>query len=189
MRKSILLLQSAALASALMLPLALSADAKTIRACEAEWRANKETIQASGKKRTDFITECRAQTATAKPAPSSEPAPPPSAQPPVTPPATARSKRSEAAPRPAEPTPGQTNRSFNREPQLSGVQGQFATVAEAKAHCPRDTVVWANTQSKIYHFPGSRTYGKTKKGAFMCESETATAGMRVAKNEKRPPIQ
>jgi hypothetical protein len=64
--------------------------------------------------------------------------------------------------------------------------GEFGTEAEAKAHCPGEAVVWANKRSKVYHFPNSRAYGNTKKGAYMCEKDTAAAGMRSAKNEKRP---
>jgi hypothetical protein len=63
---------------------------------------------------------------------------------------------------------------------------EFSTEAQAKAHCPGDTVVWANTASKIYHFSGHRSYGNTKAGAYMCEKDTAAAGIRAAKNEKHP---
>ena len=37
------------------------AMAKTAKACEAEYQAGKADIQKSGKKKTDFMTECRAQ--------------------------------------------------------------------------------------------------------------------------------
>ncbi len=60
------------------------------------------------------------------------------------------------------------------------------TESEAKSHCPGDTVVWANTRSKVYHFAGTPTYGNTKRGAYMCEKDTVAAGIRSAKNEKRP---
>ena len=49
-----------------------------------------------------------------------------------------------------------------------------------------DTVVWANLGSKIYHFSGHKDYGNTKTGAYMCEKDTAAAGIRAAKNEKHP---
>jgi hypothetical protein len=49
-----------------------------------------------------------------------------------------------------------------------------------------DTVVWVNLHSKIYHYAGHKTYGKTKTGAYMCERDTAAQGMRASKNEKPP---
>jgi len=62
---------------------------------------------------------------------------------------------------------------------------EFTTEALAKAHCPADTVVWVNLKSKVYHYADTADYGKTKKGAYMCEKETAGAGYRAAKNEKK----
>ena len=63
--------------------------------------------------------------------------------------------------------------------------GQFTNEADAKASCPGDTVVWVNTSTKVYHHAGAATYGKTKRGVYMCEKNTAAAGFRAAKNEKR----
>jgi hypothetical protein len=63
--------------------------------------------------------------------------------------------------------------------------GAYQTEAAAKAHCPNDTVVWANTKTHVYHMPGTPLYGKTKHGAYMCERETVAAHIRGAKNEKR----
>ncbi len=63
--------------------------------------------------------------------------------------------------------------------------GQYASEAEAKAACAGDAVVWANIGTKVYHHAGAGTYGKTKRGAYMCEKDTAAAGFRAAKNEKR----
>lgn len=63
--------------------------------------------------------------------------------------------------------------------------GQYATEAEAKAACAGDAVVWANIGTKVYHHAGAGAYGKTKRGAYMCEKDTAAAGFRAAKNEKR----
>jgi hypothetical protein len=62
----------------------------------------------------------------------------------------------------------------------------FSSEAQAKAHCPTDTVVGVNLTSKIYHFNRTRSYGNTKNGEYMCESDTAAAGMRPAKNETHP---
>jgi len=64
--------------------------------------------------------------------------------------------------------------------------GEYNTEAEAKSHCPSDLVVWTNTKSRIYHFTGTRDYGHTKEGAYMCRKDADSAGFRAAKNEKAP---
>lgn len=69
---------------------------------------------------------------------------------------------------------------------------QFSAEAAAKAHCPGDTVVWANTGgSKAYHLPGTKYYGKTKHGAYMCQKEADQGGFHVggrhsAKKQQAP---
>ena len=63
---------------------------------------------------------------------------------------------------------------------------EFTTEAQAKARCPAGTVVWANLSSKVYHFAGTHNYGHTNKGAYMCEQDAQSAGVRAAKNEKHP---
>jgi hypothetical protein len=63
---------------------------------------------------------------------------------------------------------------------------QYTTETLARAHCPTDTVVWANTRSSIYHFHNTSSYGNTKAGAYMCEQAALAEGIRAAKNEKHP---
>jgi hypothetical protein len=63
---------------------------------------------------------------------------------------------------------------------------QYPTEGQARARCPTDTVVWLNTRSNIYHFGGTRNYGTTKAGAYMCENDSLREGMRAAKNETHP---
>ncbi len=65
-------------------------------------------------------------------------------------------------------------------------RGQYPTEAEAKAGCPGDGVVWVNLRSKISHEPGSRSYGATQAGAYMCEKESAAAGFRAGKTARDP---
>jgi hypothetical protein len=65
-------------------------------------------------------------------------------------------------------------------------QGQFKTEAEAKTSCPTDSVVWVNLRSKVYHTSESKSYGKTKQGAYMCEKDTAAAGFKAPKGTKKP---
>ncbi len=63
---------------------------------------------------------------------------------------------------------------------------KFETAGQAKSHCPKDTVVWANLASKVYHFYGERRYGNTRQGAYMCEGDAISAGMKSKKKEKHP---
>lgn len=65
-------------------------------------------------------------------------------------------------------------------------KGQFKTEAEAKASCPTDNVVWVNLRSKVFHTSESKSYGKTKNGAYMCEKESTAAGFRAPKGAKKP---
>ena len=46
--------------------------------------------------------------------------------------------------------------------------------------------MWANLDSRIYHFSGNKNYGNTKEGAYMCEKDALGQGIRAAKNEKHP---
>jgi hypothetical protein len=42
--------------------------------------------------------------------------------------------------------------------------------------------VWVNTASGVYHYPGTRWYGKTKQGEFMSKAEAQAHGYRPAKS-------
>jgi hypothetical protein len=61
-------------------------------------------------------------------------------------------------------------------------KGQYATETEAKSTCSSDAVVWVNLRSKVYHLSGSRNYGRTQQGAYMCEKDSLTAGFHAPKN-------
>ena len=60
-------------------------------------------------------------------------------------------------------------------------KGQFSSEADAKASCPSENVVWVNLRSRVYHTSASASYGKTKRGVFMCEKEASAAGYRTPK--------
>jgi hypothetical protein len=45
---------------------------------------------------------------------------------------------------------------------------------------PAGAKVWVNTTSNVYHCPGTRYYGATKKGRYMSESEAIAQGNRPA---------
>src|SRR6266536_2609560 len=155
---------------------------KTAKQCNDEWAANKATIQASGKTKKAFVAECRGQ-APAATAPASKPTAAPARPSTATAPTTPRSTAAPATQPSTAPSPARTRPATAAAPTAAG---QFSTETQAKARCPGDTVVWVNLDSKVYHFAGTRNYGTTKSGAYMCEKDATAAGSRAAKNEKRP---
>ena len=66
------------------------------------------------------------------------------------------------------------------------VGSQYPSEAEAKAGCPDDSIVWVNMRSKIYHEPGSRNYGATREGGYMCEKKSVAAGCPSRKTGAQP---
>jgi hypothetical protein len=77
---------------------------------------------------------------------------------------------------PAKTVPTQASHSTSR----SSVQ-QFKTEADAKSHCGTDQVVWGNTSSRVLHDPGTKYYGKTTHGAYMCKGLAVNAGYHESK--------
>jgi hypothetical protein len=152
-------------------------EKKTAKACQAEWQANKEAYQTAKITQKAYVEKCRAGETVALPSTPATPAPTPTAAAPAdtTPAPTTTPSKPAVTPTPKTTTATPT------------AVGQFTTEAEAKSHCASgDIVVWANLTSKIYHFAGARSYGKTKKGAYICEHDATSAGFRASKTEKRP---
>src|SRR5271157_5997243 len=52
-----------------------------------------------------------------------------------------------------------------------------ADIANAKAK----GLVWANLNTKVYHYATDSTYGTTKNGKFMAEADAKAAGYRAAR--------
>jgi hypothetical protein len=153
---------------------------KTANACRDEWRANKAANQANGVTEKAYVDQCRGGAAPAQ----TTAAPPPPAHAPTAAPAPAPTA---AAPQPKPaPTPTSTAAPASTTPGTPVGANEFSTEAQAKARCPADTVVWVNLKSKVYHFSGTRYYGETKSGAYMCEHDSLAEGMRAAKNETHP---
>ncbi|WP_420971628.1 hypothetical protein [Bradyrhizobium sp. B120] len=164
---------------------------KTAKECIAEWRADKAGMQARGVTEKSYVEQCRAG-GTMPSATVSEPKPTPAAPPPSRPAPTAT--QAAPAPTPQRPAPTTTAAPVPAPVQQPSVPrdnatleaGQFADEASAKSRCPSDTVVWVNLPSKVYHFAGTRSYGTTKRGAYMCEKEALAAEDRASKTEKHP---
>jgi hypothetical protein len=151
-------------------PAATTGGQKTAKDCREEWRANKAANQANGVTEKAYVAQCRGGAAPDQTIAVPPPPPPPAAAPP--------SRPAPPPPPAAEPAP-----SVKANPVGAN---EFSTEGQAKARCPTDTVVWVTLTSKIYHFSGTRFYGNTKHGAYMCERDAAAAGVRAAKNETHP---
>jgi hypothetical protein len=162
------------LASAMALATSGGAEAQSVmKQCGDQWKAAKANNTTNGMTWQQFLAQCRTQiegaaapaatpAAAPAPAPAAAPAPAPTFQP--------------------APAPSQT------AARPTGA-GQFSTEAEAKARCPTDTVVWVNTKSHVYHYAGTRSYGTTKRGAYMCEADATAAGDRASKSKIGQPKQ
>jgi hypothetical protein len=61
------------------------------------------------------------------------------------------------------------------------VEGSHSSEAEARKACADGAVVWVNSRSKIYHAGGTRDYGKTRQGFYMCEAQAERSGFRPMK--------
>jgi hypothetical protein len=150
-------------------------------------------MQARGVTEKAYVEQCRGggsvPTATApepKPA-AAAPAPAPSRPTPTATETTPTSPpQKPARTTTAAPVPAPAQQPSSTKPAESATleAGQFADESSAKARCPSDTVVWVNLPSKIYHFVGTKSYGTTKRGAYMCEKDAIAAEDRASKTEQ-----
>jgi len=152
---------------------ATGSSTKTTKDCISEWRADKAGMRARGTTQKAYVDQCKG---------GSEPT---AAAPPVAPkPSIAAPGPAPVTPAPTAPPPPRQKTSASTEPAAKS--GEFADEGQAKSHCPGDTIVWANLTSKVYHFSGGKSYGNTKRGAYMCEKEAMPAQFRASKKEKHP---
>ncbi len=62
---------------------------------------------------------------------------------------------------------------------------RFTGEATAQASCATDTVVWANSKSKIFHLKGTASSGKGKNGSYMCQTAATGEGFRPTKKPEK----
>jgi len=63
----------------------------------------------------------------------------------------------------------------------SSAAARKPTAAQETAPAKNTGMVWVNTESRVYHKPGSRWYGKTKQGKYMTEADAMEVGYHSAK--------
>lgn len=86
---------------------------------------------------------------------------------------------------PATGTSSSSSESGMNSATTSGHQAkQFKTETQAKSACGKQQVVWANTSTHVLHTSGSKYFGKTKNGAYMCENVAMQSGYHMVKNSK-----
>ena len=100
-------------------------------------------------------------------------------QTPAKPPANARSDSA----RPAQGQQGDAGSAAGERRSAKDSDSNASDGAAEKQPPPKAVVVWVNTSSKVYHFPGSRWYGKTRHGRYMTERDAIKAGYRPAGKE------
>jgi hypothetical protein len=106
---------------------------------------------------------------------------------PITPPASVyRQAQPSLAPPRATASRSQAPRAIAPRATATTTAAIVRVQQPAGLDCGGQLVVWANTASRIYHFSTSDYYGRTKVGAYMCESEAKAQGMRPGRTEVRP---
>ncbi len=144
-----------------------------MRLCASQWKDAKAAGTTGGQSWPQFLAQCRTRQGSAA-APSGGFAP---------------------APAPAQAPASQSGSLFpwwqqSAPASPSGATatpraGEYTTELAARARCPSDTVVWANTPTRIYHYSGTRYFGHTRNGAYMCEADARAAGYRASRNRQR----
>ena len=156
---------------------ASSTGQSVMRLCASQWKEAKAAGTTAGQTWPQFLSQCRArQGSTASSSGGFAPAPAPAPAP--------ASQSGSLFPWWQQSAPSTAPASNAGAP--SALQaGQYTTELAARARCPSDTVVWVNTPTRIYHYSGTRYYGHTLKGAYMCEADARGGGYRAARNRQR----
>ncbi len=58
----------------------------------------------------------------------------------------------------------------------------YGTLTAAKSACGASPGVWRAHDSKVFHLASSRYFGKTKRGAYVCEKAAEAKGLHAAKS-------
>jgi hypothetical protein len=68
---------------------------------------------------------------------------------------------------------------------VAAASSQQMNAPPSSLHCGAgNPVVWVNTESHVYHMKGSKYYGNTAHGEYMCRRSAIAAHNHEAKSEK-----
>ena len=88
---------------------------------------------------------------------------------------------------PSTTTPAPTRATTQHAPSrpASGAASHYDTLQAAQQACGSDPVVWGNLRSHAYHGRDDRLFGKTKHGAYLCQSAADRGGFHAAGQRHR----
>ena len=150
------------------------AHQSVMRLCASRWKDAKAAGTTGGQTWPQFLAQCRASQGSVGAAPSGGGF----ASAPAQAPAPSQSGSLFPWQRPSAPA-------SNVGAPSAARAGEYATELQARAQCPSETVVWTNTSSGVYHYSGTRYYGHTRQGAYMCEPQARAAGYRASRSREQ----
>jgi hypothetical protein len=155
-----------------------SAAQSVMRQCASQWKEAKAAGTTGGQTWPQFLSQCRAsRSAATSPSGGFAPAPAPA-------PAPASQSGSLFPWWQPSSAPGSAPASNVGAPSAAR-PGEYTTELQARATCPSGNVVWVNTSTRVYHYSGTQYYGRTHRGAYMCEADARASGFRAARNRER----
>ena len=140
------------------------------RLCASQWKEAKAAGTTGGQTWPQFLSQCRtAVQLAASPSGGFAPAPAPAPAPPQAP----ASQSGSLFPwwQPSAHAPAQMP-ALLRPCERASTRLSFSRPRPMPV---RHQVVWVNTPTGIYHYSGTRYYGHTRRGAYMCEADARAA--------------